>query len=253
MVTPILDATNDSTPLVVFSGQVPRSAMGTLAFQECPATEITKPCTKWSYCVKEGDDLFDTVNEAFRVANTGKKGTVHIDLPKCSSTKENGVNKINTNTINNTNKNNYNYRLLHKLIIESKCPIVSIGKGANGCPEELYEFVKKYNLYVTSTIHAMGTFNENDELSLGFLGIIALGSRFDDRTTGNISKYAPACINVIHVNIENSELGKIIDTKENREVHKINMDCGEFLRNMNNINHELVNNNRLEWSNQIKL
>jgi acetolactate synthase-1/2/3 large subunit len=274
MVTPILDATNDSTPLVVFSGQVPRSAMGTLAFQECPATEITKPCTKWSYCVKEGDDLFDTVNEAFRVANTGKKGAVHIDLPKCSSTRENGINKININNTNNNNtnnNNNYNYRLLHKLITESKCPIVSIGKGANGCPEELYEFVKKYNLYVTSTIHAMGTFNENDELSLGFLGmhgfpvanhamqnadlIIALGSRFDDRTTGNISKYAPACINVIHVNIENSELGKIIDTRENREVHKINMDCGEFLRNMNNIksvNHELVNNNRIEWSTQIK-
>ena len=272
MVTPILDATNDSTPLVVFSGQVPRSAMGTLAFQECPATEITKPCTKWSYCVKHNDDLFDTVNEAFRVANTGKKGAVHIDLPKCSSISENGINKFknNTNNTNNTNNKSINYKLLHKLIIESTAPIVCIGKGANSCPVELYEFIKKYNLHITSTIHAMGTFDENDELSLGFLGmhgfpvanhamqnadlIIALGSRFDDRTTGNISKYAPACINVIHVNIENSELGKIIDTTVNREVHKINMDCGEFLRNMNNTNTNLEysNNNKLEWGKQIK-
>ena len=90
MVTPILDATHDSTPLVVFSGQVPLSAMGTLAFQECPAVDITKPCTKWSYCASDGDDLFELTNEAFRVANSGKKGAVHIDLPKCILNKQNG-------------------------------------------------------------------------------------------------------------------------------------------------------------------
>jgi len=254
MVTPILDATNDSTPLVVFSGQVPRSNMGTLAFQECDAVNITKPCTKWSYCAQEGDDLFELTNEAFRVATTGKNGAVHIDLPKCILNQENGKNNLFNNEIpyskvDNTFKVEYNK--LNQIINESSYPIVCIGKGCNSYPKELLNFIQKHHLPVTSTIHAMGTFDEYHQLSLGFLGmhgfpvanhamqnadlIIALGSRFDDRTTGNLSQYAPKCKNIIHVNIEKSELGKIIDTTKNRTVHKINMDCGVFLDNMNKI------------------
>ena len=83
MITPILDATNDSTPLIVFSGQVPLNCMGTNAFQECPAVEITKPITKWSYCIKDTEEIPYVIDEAFKVANNGKKGSVHIDLPKC--------------------------------------------------------------------------------------------------------------------------------------------------------------------------
>ena len=82
-ITPILDSTNDSTPLVVLSGQVSLNTMGSCAFQESPATEITKPITKWSYCVERIDDLDEVMNEAFFIANNKKKGAVHIDLPKC--------------------------------------------------------------------------------------------------------------------------------------------------------------------------
>ena len=81
--TALTDATNDSTPFVLFSGNVPLSAVGTNAFQECPSTEITKPVTKWSYLVKNTQELPDVVDEAFRVALDGKPGSVHIDLPKC--------------------------------------------------------------------------------------------------------------------------------------------------------------------------
>lgn len=263
MVTPILDATNDSTPLVVFSGQVPRSNMGTLAFQECDAVNITKPCTKWSYCAQEGDDLFELTNEAFRVATTGKNGAVHIDLPKCIINQENGKNIIKSNLFNNEITNSLiDYNKLNQLINESSYPIVCIGKGCNDYPKELLEFIQKYYLPITSTIHAMGTFDEHEKLSLGFLGmhgfpvanhamqnadlIIALGSRFDDRTTGNLSLYAPKCKNVIHVNIEKSELGKIIDTTEKRSVYKINMDCGTFLQNINKINCDKINH-RNDW------
>ena len=266
MVTPILDATNDSTPLVVFSGQVPLAAMGKLAFQECNATEITKPCTKWSYCAQKGDDLFELTNEAFRVATTGKNGAVHIDLPKCILNQENGKNIVKNNLFQTELINsNIDYNKLSKLINESSNPIVCVGKGCNSYPKELLQFVQKYNLPVTSTIHAMGTFDEDNILSLGFLGmhgfpvanhamqnadlIIALGSRFDDRITGNLSLYAPKCKNIIHVNIEKSELGKIIDTTDKRTVYKINMDCGLFLRNINKINNKFYR--RPDWINKI--
>ena len=82
MVTPLLDATNDSTPFVLFSGQVSTANMGTNAFQECPAIEITRPVTKWSYCVESVNELDHVIDYAFDVANKGKKGAVHIDLPK---------------------------------------------------------------------------------------------------------------------------------------------------------------------------
>ena len=132
MVTPILDATNDSTPLVVFSGQVPLAAMGKLAFQECNATEITKPCTKWSYCAQKGDDLYELTNEAFRVATTGKNGTVHIDLPKCILNQENGKNIVKNNLFQTELINtNIDYNILNKLINESSNPVVCVGKGCN--------------------------------------------------------------------------------------------------------------------------
>jgi acetolactate synthase-1/2/3 large subunit len=250
MVTPILDANNDSTPLIVLSGQVPISAMGTLAFQECPAVEITSPCTKWSYCAQKGDDLFELTNEAFKVATTGKKGAVHIDLPKCVLNQENG-NRIIKKLNNSKSIINVDYNKLDYIINSSLYPIVYVGKGCNDYPDELLKFIQKYNLPTTTTIHAMGILDELNELSLGFLGmhgfpvanhaiqnadlIIAVGSRFDDRTTGNLSLYAPKCKNIIHVNIENSELGKIIDTTDQRTVHKVNIDCGVFLGKMNSL------------------
>ena len=81
-ITPLLDATNDSTSLIVFSGQVQTDQMGTNAFQEAPSVEITKNVTKWSYCVKDILELPFVVHQAFKIATTGKKGSVHIDLPK---------------------------------------------------------------------------------------------------------------------------------------------------------------------------
>ena len=85
MITPMLDATNDSTPLVVISGQVSLEAVGTNAFQEAPAVELSKHVTKWSYQVKSVQELDMILNKAFKIANQGKKGAVHIDIPKCIS------------------------------------------------------------------------------------------------------------------------------------------------------------------------
>merc|ERR1719203_2126330 len=82
LVTPLYDALTDGIPLIVFSGQVPTGAMGTDAFQECPATEITRPCTKWNYVCLDFTQLPWAVNEAFRIAKSGRPGPVHVDLPK---------------------------------------------------------------------------------------------------------------------------------------------------------------------------
>ena len=83
LITPMLDAQNDSVPLVVLSGQVGLKSIGTNAFQEAPSVDLTKVFTKWSYCVKKTEDLPFILDKAFRISNEGKKGVVHIDLPKC--------------------------------------------------------------------------------------------------------------------------------------------------------------------------
>ena len=82
IITPLQDARGDSTPLVALSGQVPTAAVGTDAFQECMAVDLTRPCTKWSYQVQSVEEVRSVMHEAFRVATTGKRGPVHIDLPK---------------------------------------------------------------------------------------------------------------------------------------------------------------------------
>jgi acetolactate synthase-1/2/3 large subunit len=269
LITPMLDAHNDSTPLIVFSGNVPLKVIGTQAFQECPATEMTKPFTKWSVVVKDIHKLPHIIDKAWDIATSGKPGCVHIDLPKC----------ILTNTYTNKNDLNYetklvkkkinkiNYYTLSHLINKSKKPIIIVGKGCNKYPNELYKFVSLSNIPVTSTIHGVGIFPENSPLSLKMLGmhgspvanysiseadlIINLGSRFDDRITGNVEKYAPEAYRafnehrggIIHVNIETSEFNKNIKSHYN-----YNMDCGDFLKNITPF---MFYNKRYQWIHQI--
>ena len=253
-ITPMLDSTNDSTPLVVISGQVPLSVMGTQAFQECPATEITKPVTKWSYCVQSIDELSDVVDEAFYIANNGKKGTVHIDLPKCiAASTTTSYNDLSMNkTFNNLNKlsedkfNSY-IKEISEVINKSKNPVFYIGQGCNNASKELRDLIYKSNIPVTTTLHAMGVFDESHSLSLKMCGmhgsyyankaiqnadcIIAIGARFDDRTTGNPKLYAPFANKnkaIIHCNIEQSEINKNIESH-----YSVNCDSKLFIDELN--------------------
>ena len=280
MITPMLDAQNDSCPLIVFSGNVPKNNMGTNAFQEAPAVEITKPFTKWSYCVDNIDELEYVCDEAFKISQFGKKGVVHIDLPKCILSnkkkfnihyfKNNKVknNKVKNNKVkNNKVKNESSINNIINVINNSKKPIFYIGQGCNDYVHELRNLVNKSNIPVTTTIHAMGIYNETKPLSLKFLGmhgsvyanksiqesdcIIALGSRFDDRTTGNLDLYALNAKKafekntggIIHVNINNDEIGSIVNTHYN-----INSDCGEFIKLITN---KIQYKKRIEWLSQI--
>ena len=264
MVTPMLDATNDSTPLIVLSGQVPLSAINTDAFQECPAVEISKPVTKWSYQVKHVSEIPSVIDAAFEIANNGKKGTVHIDLPKCilstgfkynpNITKELFLENFNLNLKNDIKDIYLRVPLLKKvanMIQKSERPIIYAGKGCNNYSDLIETFVKSQCIPITTTIHGMGIFDEYEQLSLEFLGmhghpganiaiqnsdlIIALGSRFDDRTTGNLEKYAPEAMKareegrggIIHVDIEGSQHNKVVKADIN-----VVADVGQFLKKL---------------------
>ncbi len=288
MITPMLDAQNDSTPLIVFSGNVPKNSMGTNAFQEAPAVELTKPFTKWSYCVDNINELADVCDEAFKISQSGKKGVVHLDLPKCiigdkiKYTIKNINKNINKNNIytdknriyidkNKINKiDKIDTNLIEKIgniINNSEKPVFYVGQGANNYSCELRTLVNKSNIPITTTIHAMGVYDETKPLSLKFLGmhgsvyanksiqesdcIIALGSRFDDRTTGNLDLYAPNAKKaykenrggIIHCNINSNEINNIVNTHYN-----VNADCGEFIKLLTD---KVIYKERSMWLNQI--
>ena len=249
MITPILDATNDSAPLVVISGQVSLGAMGTQAFQECPAVDLTKHITKWSYTVRTVQELPVVIDTAFQIATSGRKGAVHIDIPKCVAsslyvkTNENLDHKFmyvrNKNNVLLNNDASIDESIIN-IINNSNSPVLYCGAGCNSYSELLSTFAEKANIPVTTTLHAMGLIPENHKLSLKMLGmhgsafanysiqnadcIIALGSRFDDRTTGNLQYYAPKAKNIIHVNINKKDMKNSLNTT------KIDMDAGNFLK-----------------------
>jgi len=270
--TPLTDAMNDSVPFILFSGQVPLDAMGTQAFQECPSVDMSKPVTKWSYCIDNVHDIPSIIDEAFQVATSGKPGAVHIDLPKCVTSNKYDQEPINKKTYNDiphvineispsTIKN------ISDLIQRSERPVIIAGQGCNNSYQQLREFVIKSNIPITTTIHAMGCFDELHQLSLEFLGmhgnatanyavqdadlIIALGTRFDDRITGKVDTFGPKAFEayksgkggIIHVNINNAEINYAIKSQYN-----FNMDCNNFLKQMNS---KIQTNDRTNWLNKI--
>lgn len=240
MVTPMQDALTDGVPMVIFSGQVPTGAMGTDAFQECPATEITRPCTKWNYVCLDFNQLPWAVNEAFRIATSGRPGPCHIDLPKDIVSMRAQVPEAvfkKAAAASSDAPPMLDMAQIQKaadLINKSKRPIFYVGQGASHCPEILAKVAKKANVPVTTTCHGMGIFDERDPLSLHMLGmhgsayanfaiqnsdcIVAIGSRFDDRTTGIVTKYAPQARaaekegtgGIVHINIDKTTFGKVV-------------------------------------------
>lgn len=243
----LLDATNDSAPFILISGQVSQEAIGTNAFQECPAIEITKPITKWSYQICDVEEIDDVLKKAFFLCQDKKKGAVHIDIPK----------NILTTTFQ---KRNYVSSTYNNLINHSKRPVIICGQGALHCSSQIKQLVETSNIPITTTIHALGVYNEWKALSLKFLGmhgscyanlavqnsdlIINLGSRLDDRIIGNTKDFAKKAI-IINVNIEKSEFNKTVKT-----IHNLEMDCEDFL---NQIINRIEKKKRNKWLRQINI
>ena len=285
MITSMLDATNDSTPLIVISGQVPKHAVGTNAFQEAPAVELSQHVTKWSYQIQHPEEISDVIDKAFHIATSGKPGSVHIDVPKCVSSQniedldclkykkqiiKSNIIKYDSETQSQyINKNNI--KEIVKVIEKSQKPIIYLGQGCKSAALYLRSFAIANNIPVTSTIHAKGIFDDHNDLSLEWCGmhglaaanyalqeadcIIALGSRFDDRTTGAIDKYAPIARKnkaIIHVNIEESEFNKALKTHYN--VHST---CHDFIKSLSSYMFKsFQTQNKIdkhkEWINRVK-
>lgn len=232
-VTGLADAYMDSVPMVVISGQVPTTIIGTDGFQEIDAVGISRPCTKHNYLVNDIKDLPRIIKEAFHIAATGRPGPVHIDIPKDITAEVANFEypkEVDIPTYKPTV--NYNKRQLKKAmdaIAKSKKPLLYVGGGAilANCAYEIREFAKMTNIPVVETLMARGVMGDENDLFMGMLGmhgefaanmaahdtdcIISLGARFDDRVTGRLDEFAKKA-KVIHVDVDPTSIGKLVDT-----------------------------------------
>ena len=232
LLTAIADAKLDSIPLVAITGQVPLSAIGTDAFQEVDAYGLTIPITKHNFLIRNINELFTVIPEAFKIAQEGRPGPVLIDIPKNIQTEVIDLEEFPISASEHKNlpkgkdlKGSTLY-CMAELINNSRKPIIYAGGGvvnSNACTI-LYELAKKNNIPVALSLMGLGAFPCDNELSLGMLGmhgapftnyllneadlILALGVRFDDRATGNIEKFCPNA-SIIHIDIDPSEINKV--------------------------------------------
>ena len=222
-VTPMQDALMDGTPMVVFCGQVPTSAIGSDAFQEADMIGISRACTKWNVMVKNVAELPRRINEAFEIAMSGRPGPVLVDLPKdvtagtlnrpipMTSTLPSHPSAATVAARDTAMKAlDGNIQKSANLINVAKKPIILAGQGVLGHPDGpkfLKELSDKAQIPVTTTLQGLGGFDELDPKSLHMVGmhgsayanmamqeadlVIALGARFDDRITGHIPRFAP--------------------------------------------------------------
>ncbi|WP_087945504.1 acetolactate synthase large subunit [Paenisporosarcina sp. TG20] len=235
LVTGIADAMLDSLPLVIFTGQVATTVIGTDAFQEADILGITQPITKHNYQVKNIEDFPRIIKEAFHIASTGRPGPVVVDIPKDISNELFLNNSMEDEEINlpgyqPTTKPNYlQIQKAVKALSNAKKPLILAGAGVltAKASTELKEFVERYQIPVTNTLLGLGSIAGNHNLFLGMAGmhgtytantaicecdvLMNIGARFDDRLTGNLAHFAPNA-KVIHIDIDPAEIGKNVPT-----------------------------------------
>lgn len=232
-VTGLADAYMDSIPLVVITGQVPTTIIGTDGFQEIDAVGISRPCTKHNYLVNKIEDLPRILKEAFHIAATGRPGPVHVDIPKDITAEVANYlypSEVNIPTYKPTV--NYNKKQLKRAmqaIAKAKKPLIYVGGGAilSNCAYEIRELAEKLNIPVVETLMARGVMGHENPLLFGMLGmhgeyaanmaaheadlLISLGARFDDRVTGRLDEFAKKA-KVIHVDIDPATIAKLVHT-----------------------------------------
>ncbi|MFN3368346.1 MAG: biosynthetic-type acetolactate synthase large subunit [Thermus sp.] len=232
LVTGLADAYMDSTPVVAITGNVPRTLIGTDAFQEADVTGVTMPITKHNYLVQEVNDIPRVVREAFHIASTGRPGPVLIDLPKDVQLSEFTGSfdvELDLPGYKPTTKGHPKQieRALDALE-QAERPILMVGGGAQPAHGELLAFAERTGIPVITTLMGLGAFPGNHPLWLGMPGmhgtvaanraihhadvILAIGLRFDDRVTGKVSRFAPHAHTIIHVDIDPAEIGKLVRT-----------------------------------------
>lgn len=235
LVTGIANAYMDSVPLVVITGNVATSLIGTDAFQEADITGITMPITKHNYLVRNVEDLPRVIHEAFHIANTGRKGPVLIDIPKDVSAHKTVFrpaidDKVSIRGYNpTTDPNKKQVEKLITAIEKAERPVILAGGGIvyADASAELIEFVNKTQIPVTTTLLGLGGFPSAHELWMGMPGmhgtytanmaiqnadlLISIGARFDDRVTMKLDGFAPHA-KIAHIDVDPAEIGKNVPT-----------------------------------------
>jgi acetolactate synthase-1/2/3 large subunit len=228
-VTGIANAFMDSIPLVVFTGQVASSVIGTDAFQESDITGITIPVTKHNYLIKDAAEIPEIIKEAFYIASTGRPGPVLIDVPADVAKHEidfEWPEAVNLPGYKPTVKgHSRQIKQAAALIAKARRPLLYAGGGvlSAGASKELKELAELMQLPVVATLMGKGCFPEDHHLSVGMPGmhgakytnyaitetdlLIAVGVRFDDRVTGKLSSFASKA-KIIHVDVDPAEIGK---------------------------------------------
>lgn len=263
LVTGIADAMMDSLPLVVFTGQVASTVIGTDAFQEADVLGITQPITKHNYQVKDACDLPRIVREAFHIASTGRPGPVLIDVPK--NLAADTVQQLDW-TVHPVNLPGYqpttepNFLQIQKLVEamnQSVKPLFLIGAGvlaAKGT-DELATLLEQSGVPAVSTLLGLGAVRDDHPRYLGMAGmhgtyaanmaiqecdlLINIGARFDDRLTGNLNGFAPHA-KVAHIDIDPAEIGKNVPT-----AIPIVADAKAALQQL--LKQQLVNHEKSDW------
>jgi len=231
LVTGIATAQMDSVPLVVITGQVPRPAIGTDAFQETDIFGITLPIVKHSWVVRDPSEIAKVVAQAFLIASSGRPGPVLIDIPKDVGQEMFKYLPVEPGSIKPAGFE-LPFAPEHKaisaaldLIENAEKPLLYVGGGviSSGAHETLAAIANRYQIPVTTTLMGKGAFDEREPLSVGMLGmhgtayanfavtecdlLIAIGARFDDRVTGKLDTFAPKA-KVIHFEIDPAEINK---------------------------------------------
>jgi acetolactate synthase-1/2/3 large subunit len=230
LVTGIGTAMMDSSPIVCITGQVPRGAIGSDAFQEIDITGITIPVTKHNYLVSDVRELAYIIKEAFHIARTGRPGPVLVDIPKDVQNEKTEFvypeGEIVMRGYRPPNKaSDEQVAAALELIHNAKRPVILAGHGImmSGASQELRELAERAQIPVTLTLLGKGALPESHPLTVGMMGmhgaaacnyaiqeadlLIALGMRFDDRVTGNLKTYSPNS-KKIHIDIDPSEINK---------------------------------------------
>ena len=283
LITPMMDALADGTPMVVFSGQVSTASIGLDGFQEADVLGMSRPCTKWNVRIRNIPELPKRINEAFAIATSGRPGPVLVELPKdvtagilhqpiprsdivppCSSTLDVAISQV------------YHHDLMGsieraaKLINIAEKPVLYVGQGVLATlqgPRLLKKLADKASIPVTTSLQGLGAFDETDPKALHMLGlhgsgyantamqeadlIIALGARFDDRVTGSIPKFAPKAKlaanegrgGIIHFDILRKNINKVVEATE-----AIEGECAENIQRLIPFVHQ---KERSQWLSQI--
>lgn len=233
VITGLSDALMDSTPMVVITGQVASAFLGSDAFQETDVVGITQPITKWAYQIRRAEDIPWAVARAFYIAGTGRPGPVVLDLAKDAQTGllewSHKKCEFIRSYIPYPEVKQDDLQVVADLINAAERPMIISGHGVmiSEAEKELAALAEKADIPVTATLLGLSTIPSSHPLYKGMLGmhgnigpnvntnrcdlLVAVGMRFDDRVTGDTSKYAKQA-KIVHIDIDSSEFDKNVKT-----------------------------------------